>query len=133
MDPHKNNIGGLRRVWNAMFYSFRGFAGAFRNEAAFRQELGLVVVLAPIAIWLGTTGVERALLIGSLLLVLMVELLNSGIEAVVDRIGTERHQLSGLAKDIGSAAVFVALMNVLIIWGLVLWPHYGEHLMAVFK
>ena len=118
----------MRRVWNAMFYSFRGFAGAFRNEAAFRQELGLCVVLAPIGIWLGTTGVERALLVGALLLVLMVELLNSGIEAVVDRVGLERHQLSGLAKDIGSAAVFVSLMNVLIVWGLVLWPHYGPAL-----
>lgn len=129
MDSHKNNPGGLRRVWNAMFYSFRGFAGAFRNEAAFRQELGLVIVLMPVAIWLGTTGVERALMVGALLLVLIVELLNSAVEAVVDRVGLERHQLSGLAKDIGSAAVFVSLMNVLIIWALVLWPHYGDVLM----
>lgn len=113
-----------------MFYSFRGFAAAFRNEAAFRQELGLAVVLAPIGIWLGTTGVERALLVGSLLLVLMVELLNSGIEAVVDRVGLERHELSGMAKDIGSAAVFVSLMNVLVVWGLVLWPHYGAILFS---
>jgi diacylglycerol kinase (ATP) len=128
MDSHKNNPGGLRRVWNAMFYSFRGFAAAFRNEAAFRQELGLTVLLAPLGLWLGTTGVERALLVGSLLLVLIVELLNSGIEAVVDRVGLERHELSGLAKDIGSAAVFVSLANVLVIWGLVLWPHYGSKL-----
>ena len=113
-----------------MFYSFRGFSAAFRNEAAFRQELGLAVVLAPIGIWLGTTGVERALLVGSLLLVLMVELLNSGIEAVVDRVGLERHELSGMAKDIGSAAVFVSLMNVLVIWALVLWPHYGHKLFS---
>ena len=113
-----------------MFYSFRGFAGAFRNEAAFRQELALVVILAPLGIWLGTTGVERALLVGSLLLVLMVELLNSAVEAVVDRVGLERHALSGLAKDIGSAAVFVALMNVLIVWVLVLWPHYGARLLV---
>jgi len=130
MDPHKQNPGGLKRVWNAMFYSFRGFAAAFRNEAAFRQELGLTIVLAPIGIWLGTTGVERALLIGALFLVLMVELLNSGIEAVVDRVGLERHELSGLAKDIGSAAVFVSLVNVLVIWGLVLWPHYGSTLLS---
>jgi diacylglycerol kinase (ATP) len=130
VDPHKNNPGGLKRVWNAMFYSFRGFSAAFRNEAAFRQELGLAVVLAPIGLWLGTTGVERALLVGSLLLVLMVELLNSGIEAVVDRVGLERHELSGMAKDIGSAAVFVSLMNVLVIWALVLWPHYGHTLFS---
>jgi diacylglycerol kinase (ATP) len=130
VDPHKNNPGGLKRVWNAMFYSFRGFSAAFRNEAAFRQELGLAVVLAPIGLWLGTTGVERALLVGSLLLVLMVELLNSGIEAVVDRVGLERHELSGMAKDIGSAAVFVSLMNVLVIWALVLWPHYGHKLFS---
>jgi diacylglycerol kinase (ATP) len=126
VDAHKNNPGGLKRVWNAMFYSFRGFSAAFRNEAAFRQELGLAVVLTPIGIWLGTTGVERALLVGSLLLVLMVELLNSGIEAVVDRVGLERHELSGMAKDIGSAAVFVSLMNVVVVWALVLWPHYGQ-------
>jgi diacylglycerol kinase (ATP) len=128
VDAHKNNPGGLKRVWNAMFYSFRGFSAAFRNEAAFRQELGLAVVLAPIGIWLGTTGVERALLVGSLLLVLMVELLNSGIEAVVDRVGLERHELSGMAKDIGSAAVFVSLTNVVVVWALVLWPHYGHKL-----
>ena len=128
MDSHKQNPGGMKRVWNAMFYSFRGFAAAFRNEAAFRQELALCVILAPVGIYLGTTGVERALLVGSLTLVLMVELLNSGIEAVVDRVGLERHELSGLAKDIGSAAVFVSLMNVLVIWGLVLWPHYGHHI-----
>jgi diacylglycerol kinase (ATP) len=125
MDPHKTNVGGLKRVWNALFYSFRGFAGAYRNEAAFRQELWLVVIMAPIGVWLGTTGVERALLVGSLLLILIVELLNSGIEAVVDRIGSERHELSGLAKDIGSAAVFVGLANAAVIWFFVLWPHYG--------
>jgi diacylglycerol kinase (ATP) len=133
MDPHKKNIGGLRRIWNAQMYTLRGLAAAYRNEAAFRQELGLAVVLAPLGIWLGTTGVERALLVGSLLLVLMVELLNSGIEAVVDRVGLERHALSGLAKDIGSAAVFISLMNVLVVWGLVLWPHYGPGLLAKFS
>jgi diacylglycerol kinase (ATP) len=133
VDAHKNNPGGLKRVWNAMFYSFRGFSAAFRNEAAFRQELGLAVVLAPVGIWLGTTGVERALLVGSLLLVLMVELLNSGIEAVVDRVGLERHELSGMAKDIGSAAVFVSLMNVFVVWSLVLWPHYGGRIAALFS
>lgn len=97
-----------------------GLRAAFVNEAAFRQELALFVVMAPLGYWLGSSGVERALLIGSVLLVLIVELLNSAIEAVVDRIGAERHDLSGRAKDIGSAAVFVALLNVAVIWGLVL-------------
>jgi diacylglycerol kinase (ATP) len=128
MDSHKKNPGGAKRVWSALFYSFRGLSAAFRNEAAFRQELGLAVVLAPIGVWLGTTGIERALMLGSLMLVLIVELLNSGIEAVVDRVGLERHALSGLAKDIGSAAVFISLLNVLVVWVLVLWPHYGARL-----
>jgi len=130
MTSHKQNPGGVRRIWNAALYSFRGFAGAFRREAAFRQELALVAVLAPLGVWLGATGVERALLVGSLLLVLMIELLNSGVEAVVDRIGPERHELSGLAKDVGSAAVFVALLNVVIVWALVLWPRFGAALLA---
>jgi diacylglycerol kinase (ATP) len=101
-------------------HSWRGLVGTFKNEAAFRQELGCAVVLMPLGIWLGETGVERALLVGSLLLVLIVEILNSGIEAVVDRVGMERHDLSGLAKDMGSAAVFVSLVNVLVVWGFVL-------------
>ena len=84
------------------------------------QELALCLVMIPLGVWLGQTGVERALLIGSLLLVLIVELLNSAIEAVVDRFGGEQHELSGRAKDIGSAAVFIALLNVAIVWGLVL-------------
>ncbi|HSN73414.1 MAG TPA: diacylglycerol kinase, partial [Steroidobacteraceae bacterium] len=103
---------GLKRLLLATGHSWRGLVGAFREEAAFRQELALTVVLLPLGIWLGRTGVERALLIGSLLLVLIVELLNSGIEAVVDRVGLERHELSGLAKDMGSAAVLVSLLNV---------------------
>jgi diacylglycerol kinase (ATP) len=127
MDSHKKNPGGFQRVWKAFFYSYRGLSAAYRNEAAFRQELWLAVVLIPIGIWLGTTGVERALLVGSLLLVLIVELLNSAVEAVVDRVGLERHALSGLAKDIGSAAVLIALLNVIVLWALVLWPHYGTH------
>ena len=130
MDPHKQNPGGAKRVWNAMFYSFRGLKAAYRNEAAFRQELWLVILLTPVGLWLGTTGVERALLVGALLIVLMVELLNSAVEAVVDRIGLERHALSGLAKDIGSAAVLIALINVIVVWALVLWPHYGARLFA---
>jgi diacylglycerol kinase (ATP) len=101
-----------------------GFRAVLRNEAAFRQEAALCAVLAPLALWLGGSGVERALLVGSLALVLVVELLNSAVEAVVDRIGTEHHELSGRAKDIGSAAVFTSLVNVLAIWLLVLLPRW---------
>jgi diacylglycerol kinase (ATP) len=112
---------GLSRLWKSCANSWKGFVGAFREEAAFRQELAAGVVLVPLAIWLGRTGIERALLLGSLLLVLIVELLNSAVEATVDRIGPERHSLSGLAKDIGSAAVALALLNVVVVWGFVLF------------
>ncbi|NIQ13873.1 MAG: diacylglycerol kinase, partial [Candidatus Dadabacteria bacterium] len=101
-------------------YSWQGLKAAFKNEAAFRQEVYLSLVLIPLACWLGETGVERALLIGSLLLVMMIELINSGMEAVVDRFGGEHHELSGRAKDVGSAAVLIALINVMVIWCLVL-------------
>lgn len=111
---------GIKRVILAAGYSWSGLSATFRHEAAFRQELALCLLLIPLALWLGDDGVARALMIGSLLLVLLVELLNSAIEAVVDRIGTEHHELSGRAKDIGSAAVFVALGNVVIVWALVL-------------
>ncbi|MFZ1827872.1 MAG: diacylglycerol kinase [Candidatus Competibacteraceae bacterium] len=111
---------GWRRLVNATGYSWAGLKAAWRNEEAFRQEGLLCATLVPLALWLGDSAVERALLIGSLLLVVIVELLNSGIEAVVDRIGLERHELSGRAKDIGSAAVFVALLNAGLIWLLIL-------------
>ena len=111
---------GLRRLIRASGYSWAGLRAACRNEAAFRQELALCLLLVPLGLWLGEDGVERALLVGSLLLVLMVELLNSAIEAVVDRVGAEHHELSGRAKDMGSAAVLVALLNVVVIWVLVL-------------
>lgn len=111
---------GLKRLMLATGHSWRGLVGTYRNEAAFRQELALAVVLAPLGVWLGHSGIERALLLGSLLLVLVVEILNSGIEAVVDRVGFERHELSGLAKDMGSAAVFLSLLNVIVVWGFVL-------------
>ena len=114
---------GISRIIKATGYSWAGLRAAFRHEAAFRQELALCLVLVPVAIWLGQTGVEQALLIGSLLLVLIVELLNSALEAVVDRFGGEQHELSGRAKDIGSAAVFIALLTVIAVWGLVLFPH----------
>ena len=111
---------GLTRIIKAAGYSWAGLKAAFKHEAAFRQELTLCLLMLPLALWLGQTGVERALLIGSLLLVLIVELLNSAIEAVVDRFGGEQHELSGRAKDIGSAAVFIALLNAAIVWLLVL-------------
>ena len=111
---------GVTRVINAASYSWLGLQAAYKNEAAFRQELWLAVVLVPLALWLGADSVDYALLIGSLLLVLIVELLNSAVEAVVDRIGDEHHELAGRAKDIGSAAVFVALVNAALIWLFVL-------------
>jgi diacylglycerol kinase (ATP) len=111
---------GMDRILRASRASWLGLVGAFRNEAAFRQELALSVVVIPLGLWLGHTGVERALLIAPMLLVLVVELLNSAIEAAVDRIGMERHVLSGLAKDIGSAAVFVSFVLLAAVWLLVL-------------
>jgi len=104
----------------ALGASANGLVGAFREEAAFRQELALATLVIPLALWLGHSGVERALLIAPMLLVLIVELLNSAIEATVDRIGFERHQLAGLAKDIGSAAVFVSFVLLVAVWLLVL-------------
>lgn len=111
---------GWRRLFNATGYSAAGFAWAWRQEAAFRLELVLALMLAPLGLALGDSGIERALLVGSLLLVLVVELINSSIEAVVDRVGIDRHVLAGAAKDLGSAAVFVTLMNVVVVWALVL-------------
>jgi diacylglycerol kinase (ATP) len=110
---------GLGRILRAARFSSQGLASAWRNEAAFRQELLLVVVLLPVALWLGQTALERAVLIGCLLLVLVVELFNSAIEAAIDRHGDELHELSGRAKDMGSAAVFISLLIVIIVWGLI--------------
>lgn len=111
---------GLKRVLLAARYSWQGLRTCYRKEAAFRQELWLALLLAPLALWLGEDGVERALLIGSLMSVLVVELLNTGIENVVDRVGQEPHKLSGRAKDMGSAAVFVSLLTTALVWLLVL-------------
>jgi diacylglycerol kinase (ATP) len=112
---------GLTRLFRAFGNSLKGFSGAFREEAAFRQELALAVVVIPLGLWLGRNGVERVLLIAPMFLLLVVELLNSAIEATVDRIGLERHKLSGLAKDIGSAAVLLSLLLLAVVWILVLW------------
>jgi diacylglycerol kinase (ATP) len=111
---------GVDRILRATRASWLGFVGAFRNEAAFRQELALALVVIPLGLWLGHTGVERALLVAPMLLVLVVELLNSAVEATVDRIGLERHVLAGLAKDIGSAAVLMSFILLGFVWLLVL-------------
>ncbi len=117
--PHKGKT-GLKRVWNALFYSLEGFKAAWRHEDAFRQETLLAAALIPLAFLLAEAPLARALMIASVLLVLIVELVNSAIEATVDRISLENHQLAKRAKDIGSAAVLIALINVLVVWGLVL-------------
>ena len=111
---------GATRVLRALRSSIHGLVGAFREEAAFRQELAFAVLVIPLGLWLGHSGIERALLIGPVLLILIVELINSAIEATVDRIGFERHALAGLAKDIGSAAVFMSFVLLVAVWLLVL-------------
>jgi diacylglycerol kinase (ATP) len=112
---------GFTRLFKAARVSWMGLSGAFREEAAFRQELALALAVIPLGLWLGRNGIERALLVAPMFLVLIVELVNSAIEATIDRIGRERHQLSGLAKDIGSAAVFMSLLLLVVVWTLVLW------------
>ncbi|OGA07161.1 MAG: diacylglycerol kinase [Betaproteobacteria bacterium RIFCSPHIGHO2_12_FULL_69_13] len=121
MDNPRTGKTGLRRVIDATRYSLAGLAAAARHDDAFRQELVLCAVLAPLGLWLGETGAERALLLGSLLLILIVELLNSALEAAVDRISLERHLLAGRAKDMGSAAVMLSLVNAGVVWLLVLF------------
>ena len=106
----------MRRILSAIQYSLSGLAAAARHEVAFRLELAMVALLAPLALWLGETGVERVLLVGCLLLVLIVELINSAIEATVDRISFENHRLAKRAKDIGAAAVMLSLVNAGVVW-----------------
>ena len=113
---------GVTRWIKALGFTWLGLKAAYKHEEAFRQEAWLLAVSTPIALWFGDSGIEKALLIGSVLLLLIVELLNSAVEAVVDRFGGEHHELSGRAKDMGSAAVFVAMMNTAIVWLFVLWP-----------
>lgn len=113
--------GGIQRLIKATVYSMQGMRAAFINEAAFRQEVLLAIFLVPLGLWLGESGLERAVLAGSVLLILVVELINSGIEAIVDRISSEHHELSGRAKDVGSAAVLLALINAAAVWILVLF------------
>ena len=116
---------GLRRVVNATFYSLAGFRSAWQSEAAFRQECVVIALLLPVALWLGRTGVERALLISTGLLVLVVELLNTAVEFVVDRVGTDHNELSGRAKDAGSAAVFTSIAIAAVVWALIAWERFG--------
>jgi diacylglycerol kinase (ATP) len=124
MPAPKKGATGMRRLLNATRYSLEGLAAAFRHEAAFRQELLLAAILLPLGLWLGASGVERALLAGSVLLVLVVELLNSAVEAAVDRISAEHHELAKRAKDVGSAAVMLSLVLAGVVWVLVLLPRY---------
>jgi diacylglycerol kinase (ATP) len=124
MDRPDKTITGPVRLSRAFGSTFRGFAAAWREEEAFRQECLLALVVLPLGLWLGENGIERALLVGPMLLILIVELLNSAVEATVDRIGIERHPLSGIAKELGSAAVFVAFLLLALNWILVLaWRH----------
>jgi diacylglycerol kinase (ATP) len=117
--PYKGKT-GLRRIWNALFYSLDGFAAAFRHEDAFRLEVLLALILIPLAFSMHVSGVGKALMVGSVLLVPIVELLNSAIEAATDRISLEDHVLAKRAKDMGSAAVMLSLLGVPVVWLLVL-------------
>ncbi len=117
---------GLRRLKDAAGYSMAGLRDAWRGEEAFRQEVSLALVLLPLALWLGQTPVERLLLAGSWLLVMIVEILNTAIEATVDRISDDYHQLSGQAKDLGSAAVFLSLVLAALTWGTVAWGRFAS-------
>ena len=118
--PYKGKT-GLRRICNALGYSLSGLAAAYRNEDAFRQEVLMAVILVPLAFYLGEDALERALMIASVMFVIIVELLNSAIEATVDRISLENHSLAKRAKDIGSAAVLLSLVNLVVVWGLLIF------------
>ncbi|HCR2983445.1 TPA: diacylglycerol kinase [Serratia marcescens] len=120
-----NQATGLTRIIKAAGYSYKGLSAAWRHEAAFRQELVVTLLAIILAVWLDVGAIARILLIGSVALVMIVEILNSAIEAVVDRIGSEHHELSGRAKDMGSAAVSLAIVLALFVWGTVLWQHFG--------
>ena len=120
-DRHKPT--GITRLLRAFGYSFQGFQHAWREEAAFRQEVALSMAVIPLGLYLGRSGVERALLVSPMLLILVVEILNSAVEAVVDRSGTERHPLAGMAKDMGSAAVMLSFALLGTVWLLVLSDH----------
>ncbi|HEY2344468.1 MAG TPA: diacylglycerol kinase [Xanthomonadaceae bacterium] len=126
MPAGKNNHlpRGPAGVWRALKWSLQGIGICWRTEESFRLEVYLLALFVPAAIWLGQSGVERAILLGSLFPVPAAELLNSAVEALIERYGAEHHEMAGRAKDMGSAAVFVLMMNVLLCWGLVLVPHW---------
>ena len=119
----KTGVTGIRRIINAAGYSWKGICSAYKHEAAFRQELWLAIVLVPAGMYLGETVLDKAILVCSVLFVLVVELLNSAIESVVDRVSNEHHELAGRAKDMGSAAVLIALIITAIVWAAVLIEH----------
>lgn len=112
---------GPRQIWHALIWSLKGLRAGWTFEASFRLEVYVCIILFPLGLWLGHGALEKALLCGSLLLVLSAELLNSAIEAVVDKVSPEFHELAGRAKDLGSAAVFLLMLNVLLCWSLILW------------
>ncbi|KGT89958.1 diacylglycerol kinase [Pantoea sp. JGM49] len=118
-----NNVTGIQRIVNAAGYSWQGLRAAWKHEAAFRQEAIAALVAIVVACWLDVDAISRVLMIGSVVLVIIVEILNSAIEAVVDRIGQERHPLAGRAKDMGSAAVLLAILLALFVWIALLWSH----------
>ncbi len=122
MDTPYKSKSGLVRIWRAFFYSLEGFSAALKHEHAFRQEIFLALVLLPVALFLPLTLGEKALLIATLVFVLVVELVNSAIEAVVDRVSLDNHELSKRAKDLGSAAVFLSCVIVIIVWGCIAGP-----------
>ena len=112
---------GPRQIYKAFIWSMKGLRAGWTFEASFRLEVYLCVIFFPLGLWLGNGGVEKALLCGSLLLVLSMELINSAVETVVDKVSPEFHELAERAKNLGSAAVFLLMMNVLLCWSLVLW------------
>lgn len=116
-------ITAIKRLINAFGFSIQGLKTAFKGEPAFRQEVYVTVFLLPLGLYLGATSTEKALLVATVLLVLVVELINSAIEAAVDRFGTEHHLLSGRAKDLGSAAVLMAIINAVVVWACILMPY----------
>lgn len=115
---------GPRQIARALIWSAKGLRAAWMHEASFRLEIWLLLIMFPLGLWLGAGMIEKAILCGSLLLVISAELLNSAIEAVVDKASPEFHELAGRAKDMGSAAVFVLMVNVMLCWGLLLWPRF---------
>ncbi|QKJ88927.1 Diacylglycerol kinase [Paramixta manurensis] len=119
-----NNVTGMTRIIKAAGYSWKGLRAAWQNEAAFRQESIAALVAIVVACWLDVDAITRVLLIGSVFLVIIIEVLNSAIEAVVDRIGSEIHPLAGRAKDMGSAAVLLSILLAVFVWVMLLWPHH---------